>query len=473
MDTPSTPLHLTNVSIYDPSTAPNGKVTHKQLLKHISERIHTSSVFTQKLHKVPGNVDFPYWVDDNNMDIEFHVRHIGLPAPGDWRQLCILISRLHSRGLDMNRPLWEMYIIEGLNNIEGIPSGCFAILSKYHHAIIDGASGTEIVSGLHDLTPKPSRLDITAKKAEPLPSTRNLLVKAAINNVRWPLQFAKAIGLSQPKLRSWLKREKSPEVVEPPKTPIPKTRFNKQVSPHRVFTGAEFNFEDFRTIRKAAAGATVNDVVLTVCAGALRRYLDSHKELPEESLKAIVPINTRTDSDRDVAGNIISTMFVAIKTDIKNPLQRLKAIQQITAEEKTLDKAVSARQMTDIHQHIPAATQAMAGRLLAATGLAHRAKPFTNCIITNVPGPQVPLYMCGAKLLQTWGGVPVIDGLGLGFSAHSYNHKMFLCVVSCREMMPDPQFFEECLQASFDELLKASSTGPKKKKSKPNATPKS
>lgn len=462
MEKPGAPLHLTSIYVYDPSTAPGGKITHKQLLDHIQARIHTSSVFTQKLKKVPGDLDYPYWVDDDSFDLEFHVRHIALPSPHDWRQLCILVARLHSRGLDMSRPPWEMYIIEGLDNVAEVPPGSFAILSKYHHAAIDGVSGIEIVSGLHDVSAdaKPRKISIPAFEDEP--SNAQMLWKAGINNLRAPFHLAKVLSTSRPKLSSLLKFKDNSDAKKPAKLEVPKTRFNDKVSPHRVFTGQAFDFDDLKQIRKAVAGATINDVVLAMCSGALRHYLADKGEIPDQSLVSMAPINTRTEQDENASGNVVSAMFIAIQTQIEDPLQRLQLIQQVTAAEKTLDKAVSARRMTDINQHIPAATLSMAGRLITSTGLAHRTKPITNCVITNVPGPQIPLYMCGAQLLETWGSGPVMDGLGLFFSAHSYNNKMFICITACRDLMSDPGFFRECLVTSVNEL-KAATQQPAKK----------
>jgi len=299
------------------------------------------------------------------------------------------------------------------------------------------------------------------KKALPLvveaePSDLRLMMKAGVNNVRLPWRLASVLARSRPEL-NWLPRRKEPEEerFNPPKVPVPRTRFNKPVSAHRVFTGRMLEFSEFKPIRKTVEGATVNDLILAICAGGLRRYLQDKGELPEESLVAAVPINTRTEADRDVAGNVVSMMSVALQTQLDDPLERLRVIRDATQAEKTTEKAVSARQMTDINQHLPAATLSMASRLITATGLVHRTKPVFNCVITNVPGPQIPLYQCGAELLATWGCGPVLDGMGLILSAHSYNGKLFLCATSCRDTLPDPDFFADCLQDSFDELRKA------------------
>ena len=464
MEKPGAPLHLTTLYVYDQSTAPGGKITHKQILEHIRSRVHTSSVFTQKVKRVPGDLDYPYWVDDDSFDLEFHVRHIALPSPQDWRQLCILIARLHSRSLDMSRPPWEMYIIEGLDNVPGVPAGSFAVLSKYHHAAIDGASGIEIVNGLHDLTANAKAHTVPPARIEAEPGIVEMLYKAGINNIRVPFRLTKVLLASRPKLSSLLKFDTNSSAENPPKRDVPKTYLNDKVSPHRAFTGQMYKLNDFKKIRKAVEGATINDVVLAVCSGALRHYLYEKGELPEESLVSMAPINTRNDQDRSASGNVVSAMFVAIQTQIEDPLQRLQLIQQVTAAEKTLEKAVSARNMTDINQHIPAATLSMAGRLITATGLVHRTKPIANCVITNVPGPQIPLYMCGAELLEMWGCGPVMDGFGLFLAAHSYNGKIFICATACRDIMPDPGFFRECLVSSMADLKKATNKATRKTK---------
>ena len=455
--------HLTGVYVYDQSTAKGGKVRFKDILEHVSSRLHRSPVFRQKLVKLPMSVDYPYWVDDENFDIEFHVRHIALPKPGDWRQFCILMARLHSRPLDMWRPAWEMYIVEGLDNIEGLPPGCFAVVAKYHHAAIDGATGVELLGALHDLTADTSPDErAPAWRPEPAPRKLGLLGRMALNNVRHPFQLTRSVASTLPTLgRHLLSREqKAPKNDRP----VPETRFNGRVSPHRVFDGREFAFQEFRAIKNSLEGTTVNDVVLAVISGALRRYLLDKGELPEDSLVAMVPINTRVESNT-TPGNQVSGMACPLNTQIEDPVERLQAITAATQQAKDTASGVGARQMTDIQQHIPSSTLALAGRLVNGLALGTRAR-FANCIITNVPGPQHPLYKNGAKLLSMWGCGPVIDGVGLLILATSYDGKVFLSVSSCRDIMPDVNFFADCMQESFDELRKASRRKRKGKGSK-------
>lgn len=444
--------HLTGVYVYDQSTAKGGKVRFKKILQYVASRLHRSPVFRQKLVRVPLSVDYPYWVDDENFDIEFHMRHVALPKPGDWRQLCIQIARIHARQLDMSRPAWEMYVIEGLDHIESLPAGSFAVVTKYHHAAIDGATGVELLGALHDLTADtPSTAAVPAWQPESSPSWFSLLGKAALNNIRTPLLLTRSIASTVPTLGRHLlnKEQKAPKG----KMPVPETRFNRKVSPHRVFDGREFAFQDFRVIKNSVTGTTVNDVVLAIVSGALRLYLQDKDELPEDSLVAAVPVNTRSDNDT-VPGNQVAGMMCPLNTQLDDPLQRLAAISEATRQTKEAANGVGARQMTDIQQHIPSSTLALAGRLVNGLALGTRAR-FCNCIVTNVPGPQHPLYKNGAKLLSMWGCGPVLDGVGLLILATSYDGKVFLSISSCRDILPDVSFLAQCLHSSFVNLRDA------------------
>jgi len=464
-------LHLTALYIYDQSTAPGGLVRHKDVLKYIESRLHTSPVFRQKLVSLPLSIDYPYWVDDDQFDLEFHVRHIALPEPRDWRQLCILISRINSRRLDLSRPPWEMYLVEGLDNIEGIPKGAFAIIAKYHHAAIDGATGSEIIGGLHSTTPEHDpNPEPEPWVPEPQPSWIGLMARAAVNNIREPFQLAKATAATLPGISQALLKGEMPEINQ--SYEVPDTRFNAPVSPHRVFDGVTFKLKQLSAIRKAVPGATVNDVVLAICGGALREYLTSKNELPDESLVVMAPINTRTADEAGVAGNVLATMFVPVHTDVADPLARLRAVREATADAKATDKAIGARQMTDITRHIPSATMALAGRLVTGLGLGHRAR-LANCTITNVPGPQQSLYLNGAKLLMSTGCGPVIDGMGLLIGAISYNGDMVLSFTGCRDITPDPEQLSACTIVSFNSLKKAAAAmiAKTKAKSKTKAKP--
>jgi WS/DGAT/MGAT family acyltransferase len=454
METANSPMHIGALAIYDPSTAPGGAVGFKQILANTLQRAHKVEAMNNVLVEVPMRLDHPYWKSDGAFDPEFHIRHIALPKPGDWRQLCIQVARLHARPLDRSRPLWEFYVIEGLDNVEGYPPGCFALVSKMHHAAIDGASGVEIASVIHDLSPN---YDIHSRP-EPVPSERQptymeLIWRSQINNIKTPVRIFEVAKNTVPgfaKMFTGLARGKLKRVTD-----IPRTRFNTNVSPHRAFDSIEVSLEDIKRIKNAIEGVTVNDVALAICGGALRKYLASKHELPQRSLVAMAPINIRTKDKQGTAGNQVSQMTVRIGSDVADPIERLEAVSAGTRNAKELTNAVGAKSMTDYAQFIPSTLTASAAKLYSRLGLANRIKPAYNCVITNVPGPQIPLYFTGAEMKSSFALGPPIDGMGLFHGLGSYCGKFNICVSACREMMPDPGFYADCMQESFDELLSA------------------
>ncbi len=450
----NSPMHIGSLFMYDAATAPDGFVRFKDILRTFQERLDLSTVFRRKLATVPLNLDQPYWVEDENFDLEFHVRHIALPKPGDWRQLCIQVARLHARPLDRSRPLWEAYVIEGLDNVEGLPKGSFALLLKIHHAAIDGATGTEIMGAIHDLS-------VVAEPAAPakpwrpesMPGNGKLLWRAYLANLRHPLRFVNVIGKGVPalhRLRLGEKEKKFRRLGDKEKT-----RFNGPISPHRVFGAVNYDLGEVRRIKQAVDGATVNDVMLAIVAGALRKYLLDKNELPEKSLVAGAPVNVRSEEEVGAGGNVISMMSIALRTDIADPLQRLEMVHQEAVQSKAYNNAMGARMMADVSNSLPSHLTALGFRAASAAGLTAGSKPNFNTIVTNVPGPQVPLYMGGAKLVRSLGVAPCMDNMGLFHPVTSYDGMIAISFQSCREMMPDPDFYEDCLRESFAELQEA------------------
>lgn len=454
LETPNAPMHISSLAIYDQSTAPGGTVRFKDIIANFSERILPIPTMTRNLVEVPMSMDHPYWVSDGHFDPEFHIRHIALPKPGDWRQLCILVSRLHARPLDRAHPLWEVYIIEGLDNVEGYPKGCFAVFSKTHHAAIDGQSGVEITSALHDLTP-----DFKAARQAPVinidrqPSRGELILRAQINNIKKPFNFISVARNTVPGMASAWNRVRKGELQKV--EDIPRTRFNGSVSPHRSFEAVSFGLDEVKNIKNAVPGATVNDAAITIVGGALRKYLQHHDELPVESLAAMAPVNVRDKSEKGSGGNIVSSLTVKVCSDIEDPLERLTAVHENTKSAKAYANAVGAKAMTDITQFIPSMVTAQAAKLASRTGMISKMKPTFNCVITNVPGPQIPLYTTGAKMVANFGTGPVQDGLALFHVISSYCGQFSISATACREIMPDPAFYKTCIEESFAELLVA------------------
>jgi diacylglycerol O-acyltransferase len=465
LETANAPMHISGLSIYDQSTAPGGKVRFKDIIENTNNRLMGLPVMTQKLVNVPMNLDHPYWVTDGAYDPEFHIRHIALPKPGDWRQLCILISRLQARPLDRARPLWELYIIEGLDNVKGVPTGSFAMFSKTHHAAIDGTSGMELTAATHDLSPDYKRAHTAVTvRVDSEPSAIEMVIRSQLNNIRKPFHFVSVARNTVPglaKVVAGLSKGKLSRIKD-----IPRTRFNGSVSPHRVFDAINVPLDDVKKIKNSIPGATVNDAAITIVGGALRKYLQAHDELPAQSLAAMAPVNVRSDKDK-AGGNIVATMTVQVRSDVADPLERLQAVHESSSKAKELTNAIGAKTMTDYSQFIPASLTAQAARLASRWGLMNRMSPQFNCVITNVPGPPIPLYNTGAKMVANYATGPVQDGLGLFHVISSYCGQFVISATSCRVMMPDPGFYRECLQASFDELLAAASKTSAAKKTKP------
>lgn len=453
-ETANAPMHIGAVAIYDQATVDGGVLAFKEILKNYESRLHLARSFRQRIVRVPLSLDHPYWLEDPDFDLEYHVRHIALPKPGDWRQLCIQVARLHARPLDTGRPLWEFTVIEGLDNVEGLPKGSFAIVSKVHHAAIDGVSGAEMTAAVHDLTPDatPTPPD-KAWLPEREPTAIELLSRTSVNNVRQPFKLARVVVESVPalaRLGIGLSAGKLKRVGA-----VPRTRFNGKVSPHRVFDGRSFKLNDIRAIKNAVEGATVNDAVIAIIGGALRKYLESKHELPKDSLIAMAPISVRSKDQQKSAGNQVSAMSVAVRSDIADPLDRLVAVFESTTNSKEMTNAIGASTLTDYSQFIPSTVAGLAARLYTNLGLANRITPIFNTVITNIPGPQVPLYMTGARLVTQFGLGPILDGMGIIHPVFSYCGEITISFTSCREMIPDPAFYAECIQESFEEMLAA------------------
>ncbi len=457
------PQHIGGVGIFDPSTAAGGKVRFKDIIELFASRAHLSPIFRRKLVDVPFGLDRPYWVEDEEFDPEFHVRHIALPQPGDWRQLCIVTARIHARPLDMTRPLWEAYVIEGLNNVEGVPPGSFALLTKIHHSGMDGVSGMQFYGALMDATPAPRSVEATPPALERTPSGIELLTKAYINNLRKPmqaLQFVKEALGSRARLKSGREQRAFHELGD-----IPMTRFQGKISNSRVVDAVQFDFAHFRAIKNRVVGATINDVALTVVAGAMRAYLDSKGELPEESLVAGCPVDVREDGERDADGNMVGYMYTSMRTDIADPLDRLAAVHEESVSAKAYLTAFGPRTGMHLLDTVPSGIMTLALRAASATGLTESSVT-NNTVVTNVPGSGATYYLMGAKSVSQMSLGTLLPNVGLFQTVSSQVHDnkgtLSISFVACRKMMPDPAFYAQCLQESFTALHKAASAKPTK-----------
>jgi diacylglycerol O-acyltransferase len=459
-ETPATPLQIQMLLIYDPSTAPGGKVTFKGILEELDARLHLADVFRRRLTELPGGFDRPYWVDDPSFDLEYHVRHIGLPQPGDWRQLCIQVARLHARQIDLRRPPWEITVIEGLNSIPGVPKGSFAMALKLHHCAVDGMASVQMIAAMHDLaadSPRPAAPE-GPWHAAPLPTIANLLWHTAIKAARYPLRASTVLVSSAPEVVRGLAGlpgklvrgvSRAAEVGAPSFPPT--TRFNQTVSPHRVFEARFHDLADFKRIKACVPGSTVNDVALAYVGGALRHYLEGHGELPDESLIAACPISLRDAGDSGGKGNVLFGRLQALGTDIADPLERLATIAASTAGSRSESGHSTRTQLIELVGTVPTALLGVAAK--AANVLPLSGPTVANTTVTNVPGPAEPIFFSGARLLRAAGLGPLIGGVNLIHVVASYNGTLSIGATADRNALPDPAIYAECMEHALQELL--------------------
>ncbi|MDJ0842309.1 MAG: wax ester/triacylglycerol synthase family O-acyltransferase, partial [Acidobacteriota bacterium] len=395
----------------------------------------------------------PYWVEDPNFDLDNHLLEAELPEPGGLAELNDLAARFFSTCLVRHRPLWEVVFVGNLN-LEGYPEGCCVSLSKVHHSAIDGVSGAEIMGAMMDPSPEPRKLpEPTPWKPERIPSTAELLARTYGKAVGKTMSLGKFVGKTvagtiRVAAGGDLRKVKPPPML----MTAPKTRLNIPVSAHRTFGFRVFPLERIKAA-KNKAGATVNDLVLAMCAGALRAYLAGREDLPaDKPLIAMAPISTRSDKQKGTGGNQVTGMLVSLATDIADPVERLDTIMGSTRGSKVYS---SAAKVTDLVELIPSETAALATRLYCSMKVAERHNPFFNCIITNVPGPQVPLYMAGTRILTNAGMAPIFDGIGLIIVITSYNGTLAISTTSCDSVIPDIEALLEGFEPALAELEEA------------------
>jgi WS/DGAT/MGAT family acyltransferase len=460
---PETPMQIQMLLIYDQSTAPDGRVTFKRILEEIDARLHLAPTFRRRLTELPGGLHMPYWVDDPSFDLEYHVRHIALPQPGDWRQLCIQVARIHGRQLDLRRPPWEMTVIEGLNAIPGVPKGSFAISLKLHHCVVDGMESVELMAAMHDLAADGPRPAPPEKQWNPgpLPSTADLVSRTAINGALHPLRAGKilipsALGALRHvaelpgKLAGGLRATMGPGSGS---LFAPSARFNGAATPHRVFDARFHDLADFKRIKACVPGATINDVALAYVGGALRLYLDGHGELPDETLVAACPSSIRSESESGAGGNRLFGRLHPLGTTIADPLERLSAIVEETSAFRDASDTSSDSRLMELVGTVPTALLGLAVKAVSAVPFS--APSVANTTVSNVPGPTEPIFFAGARLVWVTGLGPLIGGMNLFHIVASYNGTISIGATADRSALPDPGHYADCMQASFDELLRA------------------
>lgn len=451
-DQPGRHQHVSTIYLYDPSTAPGQTVSFETILKHVEERLSSSRLFRQKLVHVPLKLDYPYWIEDPHFEIEFHVRQLALPQPGDWRQFCTQVSRLHARPLDMNRPVWEMYVIEGLDHVPFLPEGAFAVVTKVHHSAIDDVTENDLTAALHDLQPEVVAVESgNVWRSENPPGNLELLSLAWFNNTTKLLETGQMVWDKLP----WVgdQAHEAGETLHLGEDAAPPTRFDQPLTPHRVWDARFFSLDDLDTIADMVPDASRDDVVLAIISGALRYYLDSKDELPDHSLWAMLPIHVQRENERGIPGHRVQLARAELMTETEDIFDRFEAIHEEMNRVNSED-VLSASEISELQEVLPSTTMALAARtIVASLGPGEHFRENHNAIVATVPGPSQTLYFCGAQLIGFTGMGIVMDKLGLSHTVTDYDGQLAIAAVSDRAIMPDSEYYAQCLQAAFDELL--------------------
>ena len=453
METPNTYGHVSGLAIYE---RPDGDFDPFQAAyDRFDALIGRLEPMRRRLVEVPFKLDHPYWIDDPDFDLNYHVRHIGLAPPGGADQLAEQVARIVGRRMDRSRPLWEAYVIEGLAD------GRWAMLTKTHHATIDGASGVLLLSMLTDPSPDTPMPDHVDWVGEAVPSDRILLERTMRNLAMNPVKgmrlslrllrnFAEAAGVDSvsavaAQVRDGLKSVAlggaidTPEPVHRvriPLSPAPPTPFNRAVTPHRRFAMRSTALGNIKAL-KDATGCTVNDVVMAICTGALREYLLRHDALPEAPLRAMVPVSIRTGDEEDPWTNRVGGIIADIPTNCSDPLERLRRCHEAMNEAKLQMDVLPAEDIAELAQVAPPLAATAAMRLQSRLRLADRVNLPMNVVISNVPGPRHALYFAGAKMTNYIPVSTIADDMGLNITVHSYLDRLEFGLIADRELVPD------------------------------------
>jgi diacylglycerol O-acyltransferase len=438
-------LHVCGVVMISPETMPE-PYSFESLKAEIDRRISLMPEFVRTLHTVPLHLDHPVWVIEEDFDIDRHVHRLAVPSPGGQEELAEIVGHLAGIPLDRSRPLWEMWVIEGL------AGGQIAVFTKMHHATVDGVSGANLLSNLCSLEPEAPPVPKQRLRTDRVPTDLELAVRGAVSAAARPVELAKLVLPSAGIVTNWVGRARKGIAMPAPFT-APRTSFNGTITGHRSAAFADFDLEDVKQV-KAATGATVNDVVLGLVGGALRRYLEERDELPPSSLVAMVPVSVHGKSRRS-GSNKVSGMFTKLYTDIEDPLERITAIAATNADVKEHHHAIDADTLQDWAQFAAPRTFAMAVRVYSKLRLAERHPVVHNLVVSNVPGPPVPVYFMGARIEALYPLGPVFHGAGLNVTVMSNNGKMNVGLLACRELVPGVRDLAEHIPSELEATLGA------------------
>jgi WS/DGAT/MGAT family acyltransferase len=448
LETAAQPLHVCSILEVDTSTIPGG-YTFGRLRDALALRIKAMPEFREKLADNRLNLDHPVWVEDRDFDVDRHLHRIGLPAPGGRVELAEICGHIASLTLDRSRPLWEMWVIENVAGTDAHDGGRLAVLTKVHHAGVDGVTGANLMSQLCTTEPDAPPPDPVDGAGDA--SDLEIAVSGAIKFATRPLKLINLLPSTVSTVVDTVRRARSGLSMAAPFN-APKTAFNANVSGRRNVAFAQLDLEDIKTV-KNHFGVKVNDVVMALVAGVLRRFLLDRDELPDSTLVAMVPVSVHDKSDRP-GRNQVSGMFSKLGTDIQDPAERLKAIAEANSVAKQHSSAIGATLLQDWTQFAAPAVFGVAMRVFARSNLSG-ARPVHNLVVSNVPGPQIPLYFLGAEVKAMYPLGPIFHGSGLNITVMSLTGKLDVGIVSCPELLPDLWELADDFEVALGELVQA------------------
>lgn len=466
-ESPTTHLHIAGVLIFDPTGVPGG-VGFRQIRDMVEARVSRVPPFRRRMVEVPFGLQHPTMVDDPDFDIDFHVRRLSLPQPGGHGELATLVGDIVERPLDRNRPLWEFHVVEGLDQ------GHVALVTKIHHAIIDGVSGAEIMAAFFDLEARPDEADPDSGSPfpgeggagpdegsavwapEPMPGGVEQLRDALGSLAGQTDSVARTLGATARTVRSLTGRNREGDGTPPPLLfQAPRTSINRAISPHRRVAFAEMPMEDIRRVR-GVLGGSVNDVVLASVSGAMREFFSGRGETLEGSLVAMVPISVRTESQRGTLGNRVSATLVSLATGVEDPVARLGVIADGMQQAKEQQETVGSELFSNWAQAIFPMVSTRLSRLVTNLRLFDHLRPVFNVVVSNIPGPDVPLYMAGARMVAIYPIGPVAEGVGVNVTVFSYLGTMYVGVQACWDLVPDVEVIANGMVDALGDLVKES-----------------
>ncbi|MFO0691959.1 MAG: wax ester/triacylglycerol synthase family O-acyltransferase [Polyangiales bacterium] len=447
METPQVQMHVAFATILDPSEMPGG-YSFASLSEAVYDKVMRKPAFRRRLVQVPFSLHHPLWVEDPDFDIIHHVRQVALPKPGTLVELGAMVGRINSTPLDRSRPLWELWVIEGLEN------GKFAILLKFHHAFVDGVSGAALLMHLLDAKRTPARMSPPPiARGEDIPSDLELVAHAMKSRVKQPSLFLALAKRSVEAVQHVVGLRNDPKHTDSVTVfQAPPTHFNQSVTARRNLAFARISLDDIKEV-KNLVGCTVNDVVICVAGGAFRQYLLGRGALPSIPLTAVCPISVRTKEQQDRADNQVSAMWTHLGTHIEDPVERARAIHEVTVGAKEEFNAIGAHMLQDWAELAAPTTFATAARLYSRLHIADKHRPVHNLVLSNVPGPRFPLYFAGAQAETIYPIGPVMEGAGLNLTVMSYLESVDFSFNVDSALVPDVWDLASLVEPAMKELL--------------------